>query len=804
MGVTMLASAFSRSFACGLAGLLLALSVAADPLQIDARLAVPREGDGASGDNFGIAVGLAGDVAIVGAYGDVIVAPDAPTGIAQGSAWVFERETDGTWRRDQKLLPQALGEDGDNFGAALVLEGEWAYIAAPRRRVAGLAEAGVVHVFRRVGNRYGEVAMLSAQSPGADHRFGAALAADGDWLAIGIPQAGDGRVEIWRLVAGVPERMQVLMAPGATSGARFGAALALEGEDLLIGAPLASGGGAVYRSRLRAGAFEPPLALAFTPADSEDFGAALAIAGDLALIGVPGRGSGAVQALSRVGGDWLPLLTLSDPSGESADRFGSAVAITDSRIAISALGALGGEGRVYAYPRTPGGFAAAQRFDIADGGNADRFGIALALDERGLLAGADLDQVGPNRLQGSARWYRSAPGGLEPAQQLDSGDGALLDRYGSALAVAGDVAMIGASLEDTAAGGDAGRVHWFERVAGQWLYRGGIDAPDAEAEDRFGVSIAIDGDLAAIGAYWDIIDGRIDQGSVYLYRRVGPQWLFERKLVASDGRARDLFGFSVALSGELLLVGARSAPLPFIDQGAAYVYRRKGADWQQEARLDLPEPAVAAFFGAAVALSGEQAVIGAPGVSGGPGRANAGAAYVFAPGPGGWTLRHSLRADNPVAGAAFGFAVAADRARWLVGAPGEPYAALAAGGAYLYRASDGALETVLRASAPQPGENLGIALALAGSEILLGASGWDNASGPDAGLVRVYVRNEGRWQESAALESVDGKPGDGFGRSLALADGIRLAGSPFKAGDNPLEGAAYAGRSEGLLASGFE
>jgi hypothetical protein len=794
----------SKALVCGLLGLLLASSVAAVPPQIDVRLDVPRDGDGASGDNFGIAVGLAGDLAIVGAYGDVIPAPDAPTGIAQGSAWVFERTADGVWRREQKLLPQTLGEDGDNFGAALVLDGDWAVIAAPRRRVAGLAEAGVVHVFRRAGGRFGEVAMLTAQSPGADQRFGAALALDGEWLAIGVPQAGAGRVEIWRLLGASPQRVQLIEAPSGASAARFGAALALAGEDLLIGAPQQAGGGALYRCRRVGLAFGPPEVLRAARGVGEELGFAVAALGDLALVGAPGRGAGVVEALVRSGADWLPLSTLSDPAATPSDRFGSAVAISASRIAISALGALGGEGRVYVYPRTLGGFAAPQLLDIADGGNADRFGISLALDDRGLLVGADLDQVGFNRLQGSARWYAATADILEPSQQLDSGDGAMLDRYGSALAVAGDVALVGAALEDGPAGADSGRVHWFERADGEWRYRGPIDAPDAEVEDRFGVAVAIDGELAAIGAYWDIIDGRVDQGSVYLFRRAGQQWRFERKLTASDGRARDYFGFALALSGDLLLVGARGAALPFLDQGAAYVFRRRGGDWQQEARLDLPTPASAAYFGAAVALSGELAVVGAPGVSAGAGRANAGAAYVFAASPGGWVLRHALQAANPVAGAAFGFAVAADREHWLIGAPGEPFAALAAGGAYLYRARDGGLESVLRASAPQPGENLGIAVALAGSEILLGASGWDSASGRDAGLVRVYLRSAGHWQETAALESIDSKPGDGFGRALALADGSRLVGSPFKAGDNPLEGAAYAGRAEGLHASGFE
>ncbi len=789
-------------------GLLLAFAglAQAQPVEVvTARLDPPATGTGAPGDNFGIAVAAAGNRAIIGAYGRIELAPGIPNGVAQGTAYLFTQQADGRWVQSQRLTPDTLGGDSDNFGAAVAFSGNLIAIGAPRREAGGLEGAGSVFVYASAGAAFGQIQQVVPPDPVIEGRFGAAVALAGDYLAIGSPRAGDGRVELYRRgVSGGFDFLRSFLAEAGEPGAAFGQALALSSTQLLIGAPHASGGGAVYISSFEEGAWTNAARMAFNPyPDGAELGAALSINEEVALVGLPGAGSGQVRVLVRAQDVWNDAGELLAPGLPAGARFGQALSLDHQRAIVGAPGANGGDGAAYIFARDGLQFAPAQAVDVADGGNADRFGIAVANSADGALVGADLDTIYSNSGQGAV--YHFSPGidgALQLRSRLDTGDGAYLDRFGTAVSVSGDVAMVGAFLEDTEAGADAGAVHWYEREAGNWVLRGRITAPDADIEDRFGVAVDVDGDRVAIGAYWDIVNGNVDQGSVYVFRRSGTNWLLESKLSANDGRERDLFGFAVAIEGDRLLVGARGARAPFLDQGLAYVFKRAGGSWAQEARLASPVAGANQFFGASVALSAGRALIGAPGLSAGPEVPGAGAAFLFSPGD--YALRASLQAPQPRENAAFGLSVSADPQRLLVGAfqDGEDFSAIGAG--YIYRAADQSLEAELAAAAPQPGELMGISVAIDGNLAVLGSSGFDQLARPNAGSVRLFERRQGGWFESKRLVAVDPAAGDGFGRAVAAGDGSILIGAPGKSRINPQEGGAYIHPADQLHSDGFE
>jgi hypothetical protein len=524
--------------------------------------------------------------------------------------------------------------------------------------------------------------------------------------------------------------------------------------------------------------------------------------GAVALAGAPGLAAGNVRVLTLTAGNWSQSGVIVAPGGSLGDRFGSALAIDSGRAAVAAVDALGSQGRVHLYVRVGADLSEAGQVDIADDGPAKRFGASLALGADGVLIGADLDRVGPNRGQGSARWFQPRPGGYVQTAQLDSGDGAMFDRYGTAVAVDDAIALVGAYLEDTDSGADAGAAHWFERVAGDWQYGGQIRAPDGTIEDRFGIAVDVDGQRMAIGAFWDVVGSNVDQGSVYIFRREGPDWVFEAKLTASDGRPRDFFGFAVALDGDRVLVGARGASVPALEQGVAYVYARGDAGWQEQARLDLPFSDGFAYFGASVALAGDLALVGAPGTTLEPGPVSAGAAFVFAPRNGVWTLVAALQAPQPQANSGFGFSVAADADHLLVGAFQDGLAG--EGAAYVYRSADRTLDGALRASAPQAGEALGIAVALRNGLAVLGAPGYDIGQQTGIGTVRTFQRLADRWIEAEQWFAIDGNGGDGFGRAVAFDGQHAVIGAPQRGVDNPLEGHAYVTTLDRVFADSFE
>ena len=791
-------------------GLVMAMATHAQPIEaVATRLDTPTTGDGAPADNFGIAIATSGNRAVIGAYGDVIVAPGVANGVAEGSAYVFTQAVDGTWAQTQKLTPEPLGGDGDNFGLAVAFSGDLIAIGAPRRAAAGLKAAGTVYLYSSSGGAFSLIQTIVSNAPVADARFGAALALTGDYLAIGSPQAGRGRVELYRLApSGIFTFERSFVAPVTEAeAARFGHALALSASELLIGAPQASGGGAVFASSRELGIWGEAGRLLLDPAaTTSELGFSLSLDSEVALVGLPGAGPGQVRVLSRSAKAWAEVAILAAPGLQNGARFGQALDLGPARAVVGATGALGGDGAGFIFVRNGAQFLAPQAVDVADGGFADRFGIAVADTQNGVLIGADLDDIYSNSGQGAV--YSFVPGfngNLQLNDRLDTGDGAYLDRFGTAVAIEGNIAMVGAYLEDTEAGADAGAVHWFERTGNRWSRRGRITAPDGRIEDRFGIAVDIEGDRVAIGAFWDVIGTNVDQGSVYIFHRSGDDWVFETKLVAADGRERDLFGFALALDGDRLLVGARGARVPNLDQGTAYVFRRLASgSWVQEARLNAPSPASGLFFGASVDLSAGRALIGAPGAQVEPGVANAGAAYVFQGGAGGWLYSGRLIAPQPRESAAFGFSVASDSQRLLAGAFLDAPDFNAIGAAYVFNASDRVLEATLRAALPQPGEIMGISVAIDGGLIALGSSGYDINGISNAGSVRLFERGLLGWRETRQLVAIDPGFGDGFGRAVAAADGSILIGAPGKARANPLEGAAYVYDGDWLMRDGFE
>jgi len=192
-----------------------------------------------------------------------------------------------------------------------------------------------------------------------------------------------------------------------------------------------------------------------------------------------------------------------------------------------------------------------------------------------------------------------------------------------------------------------------------------LTAADGAAEDVFGNSVAISGDTMVVGADGD--DGR--RGSAYVFVRSGGTWTQQSKLTASDGAANDLFGSSVAVSGDTVVVGAYSDDMR---QGSAYVFVKPGGGWSdmtQTAKLTESHRAEGEIFGWSVAVSGDTVVVGAP--ADGIGVENPQGAYVFVKPGGGWsdmTETAKLTASDGYVFDFFGASVAASGNTVVVGA----------------------------------------------------------------------------------------------------------------------------------------
>lgn len=314
------------------------------------------------------------------------------------------------------------------------------------------------------------------------------------------------------------------------------------------------------------------------------------------------------------------------------------------------------------------------------------------------------------------------------------------------------------------------------------------------ADAHFGSEVAMDGDVAVVGARYD--DGVVaETGSVYVFRFDGSRWLSEAKLTASDGASQDWFGHALSVKGDVIVVGAWRNDHAGTDSGAVYVYRFDGADWVEEAKLRPADIDSGDYFGQSVALGNGTVLIGAPRDEAGPGYP--GAAYVFRHDGVQWLEEQKITATDRHDYVNFGKQVALHGPVALIGADSGP-AGPNAGSVYVFR-SDGTTwtqEARLSASDGMDQDYFGDALALQDDLAAIGAWGHD-AGGRWAGAAYVFRFDGVNWIETAKLIASDGGSEDRFGYSVAVRDDLLLVGAYVHddAADN--DGGAYRFRHTG-------
>lgn len=383
-----------------------------------------------------------------------------------------------------------------------------------------------------------------------------------------------------------------------------------------------------------------------------------------------------------------------------------------------------------------------------------------------------------------------------------------------------------------------------------------VKASNPGADDQFGYSVGISGDTMVVGAPGEDsaatgVNGNpadnsaVDSGAAYVFRRTGGAWSQEAYLKASNSEAGDAFGWSVAVSGDTIVVGAfredsaatgvggNQADNSAGTSGAAYVFRRTGNAWAQEAYLKASNTEGADGFGFTVAIHADTIAVGAPGEDsnatgvGGSQADNSalesGAAYVFRRTGTAWAQEAYLKASNTEADDSLGAAVAVHADTVVVGALGEDSNAIGVGGdptdnsapdsgaayAFLRTGVAWAPQAYLKPSNTGSSDLFGAALALLGDVVVVGTPGRDIFASLDHGVAHVFRRTGVVWAPEAELAPVMTDPGDRFGSSVALNGDTIVVGAPGESSgatgvggsqaDNsaPGSGAAYAFRFTG-------
>ncbi len=720
---------------------------------------------GGAGSRFGYSLSLYGDTLVVGAPGDDACGEDC------GAVYIYGKPAGG-WeelKKSLRLLPPEPVEGGE-FGKAVALWRGLLVTGSPNKNIQG--GYGSVYLYIK-GKEWVEktpyVRLYASDANGDNTGYGFGVDVWDDVVVVGAPLkrygggvylfeqpeggwkdmnetarlrdgggnnrermgysvciregvvfAGtyslgvQGEVFVFeRPVTGWEDNMLPTAHLTASDGSIydfFGYAVTADtmGQEVAVGCRNGADNGAVYIFRRPAAGWsdlhEEARLVASDGRKGDDFGKAVAMWGDFLAAGVPGKnlegtGSGAVyifrkkiawQDLQEEQQRFLPEIYLSS----QGDELGQTLARWGEYAVAGAPGYDQGRGRAYVYHREGDVWRRVAVLTAAVAAAGDRFGTAVAIYGTTVVIGAE----GYNEYSGRVYLFERPPGGwhdmtetcrLAPRTVSEMG-------FGEAVAAGDGFVVAGAPLYN-GSGYLRGRAYLFERPDGGWTdmhETARLIPSDSSDYKNFGWSLAVSGTTVAVGAPGDKQQGS-NAGAVYIFERPAAGWqdLTEmRKVTAPEGAAGDKFGTAVALDSTLLAVGAPEEDDAGNSSGAAWLFPRPGEGWQEElraVRLGLNGNHAFSYFGTAMTVLQNEVAVGAPGED--INDYNEGAVYIFRKPDGGW--RDTAVAERVVvpginAGARLGRAVALGPRCLLAGAPYDDRAGIMAGSVTYFREYD--------------------------------------------------------------------------------------------------------------------
>jgi hypothetical protein len=522
-----------------------------------------------------------------------------------------------------------------------------------------------------------------------------------------------------------------LVGSDTIAGDWFGGAVAISGPTVVVGAPNHdSDAGAAYIFTQSGTSWTQSTEFAGTVAAGSFVGYSVAVSGSSAVVGAPGSGNdGAAYVLVQSNDQWALESELPAPKGDSDENFGNSVSVDGSTVAVGAW--QNRTGAVYVFTQ--------------DGASWSPAATLQGLDPQG---GSDL---------------------------------------GASVVVSGQEIAVGG----VEAQGNSGAVYLFDDSSGSWLPTSVVTPTSGDDGDFLSSrSLAVSGNEVLVGApgHSGGLNGG-NPGQALIFVDSGTRWTESAKLIPTESLAGFKFGSAVGVSGLVAVIGAPGA---FADTGRAYVTTPDIAGLYTPTLAIEGKGTVAGDrFGAAAALSGTTAIIGAPG------RKGRGAAYVFeettnVPYSGGtvrckpgqlvdgqfsagecrgWTQTAELTGNNTTTGDNFAATVAINGNTAIIGAPNHNNT----GAAYIYTYTNNQWTQTaeLTGNNTTTGDNFAATVAINGNTAIIGAPNHNNT-----GAAYIYTYTNNQWTQTAELTGNNTTTGDNFAAAIGLSDSMIVVGSP--------------------------
>ena len=754
-------------------------------------------------NEFGYSVAISGDTIVVGDTSGM------------GSVYVFVRNDNGDWDQETVLSGSSQAFADGNFGHAVAIDGDTIVVGEP-------SSSTGVYVFVRSGTAWNPQT-LTTPTPGVN--FGHAVAICGDRIAV----TTDNNVA----TTGGTNRVYVFVRSGTTWIEELETWNPEHEYDQRSALPTDPHRRILYLSLLAKAKREhgehDNLEHTTKTSGKIAFGYSVAISEDLLVVGAPmdgasdgtnaGRYAGSVYVWRRSGSEWVNSGKLLSVGAGVGGFFGYSVAIDGDTIVVGAPHAReSNRGSVYLFKRR--GLWVEEANLYTDSHLHGQLGTSVAIAGDMIVAGA------PNSVPGRIYSYSYKTIDVEALElqvatqsdqltaqsdQLDyfirllgfnqqakltASNAAAYDKFGYSVAIDGDTVVVGVPESDEN-GDRSGSAYVFVRSGHSWNQQDKLIASDAATNDKFGWSVAINGDTIVVGSPHNG-DSAPYSGSAYVFVRNGNAWSEQAKLTASDPQAYDNFGHSVAIDGDRIVVAARGEDFDGkYDAGCAYVFKRSGNTWSEDTTGSMTAGKIAAFdatanhrFGQSVAIDGDIIMVGAYWYINGTG-----CIYVFQlDAQGVWSPTSiQLTASDKRAHSHFGTAIAIDGNTLIVGANRHTVNGVTGVGAayiFVYDGNTWIEQAKLTASDPAKNDDFGWSVAISGDIAVVGAYR-DDEGGNNAGAAYVFVRTGTNWSQLNKLIPDDIASDDHFGYSVGISGNQIVVGSLQDDDHGSNSGSAY-------------
>lgn len=707
---------------------------------------------------------------------------------------LYSPPSSSQWFEQSKHLPQqSLSNANDGYGTAVAIDGKYAVIGSGDSEF--VRASGIVYILENTNSGWQTIAKLTQSNRSPNDSFGKSVAIFGDNVVVGAYREDDngdnsGSAYIFeKPTSGWVDMTQTakLTASDSESGDQFGRSVAVYGNNIVVGADFDDDGiGSAY-------VFEKPTSdwvdmtetAKLTAIDGNvkgRFGRSVAFYDNKIVVGAilgNDNKSGAAYVFEKPTSGWVDMtqtakLTASD--GEASDFFGGSTAISGDNIIIGAeTNNINGAAYVFEKP-TSGWVDMTQTAKLisSDGSTFDNFGHSVAIFDNDIVVGSYFHKDG---LGSSYVFEKPNSGWIDMTQtaKLTASDGEAVDFFGWSVDTSDGHIVIGALFDDDN-GNTSGSAYIFEKPTTGWVdmtqTTKTLPEPYLNSNfDQYGGSVDIDKNYAIVGSL-----GNTD---AYVLEKTDSGWKNIAVLSPSSDENDLSFGKSVAISGDVIVIGANNH---YNNKGSAFVFVKPMNGWvnmTQTAMLTASDGSNNDHFGHSLAIYESSIVVGAFGV--GNGFSQFGAAYVFEKPTNGWidmTQVAKLTASDGTFGNWFGYSVAISSTEIVVGASFDDDNGEYSGSAYVFvKPTTGWVDMVQTAKlTPSDGttnDQFGFSLAIYNNNIAIGARPMFNFSNTNNGSVYVFEKPTEGWtdmNQTAKLIQSDTDVNDDFGFSVSISE----------------------------------